>query len=101
MEELNKIMNTFDVLKRILRDKAICSKNAITIIDPPFEIEILRMEEMIIFKLGEEEVAVISRDSFEVKEEFEEYVKGWLKALTSLSFKRYIVKRRDDDNSGR
>jgi len=100
-EELSKIIRLFDVLKRLLRDKAICSENAITIIDPPFEIDILRMEEMVVFRLGDEEIAVVCRDGVEVREGYEDYVRGWLKALTSLGFKRYRIRKRDDDNSGR
>ncbi len=89
-----KIINLFDVLKKILDDKAICQDDTITIFDPPFEIRIMRKEEMLTFNFEGEDVAILSKSQCWIKEGFEDIVEDWIVALTSLGFKRFILKNR-------
>ena len=93
-DEVKKIIRLFDILKKILDDKAICDDNRIVIFDPPFEIQILRNEELIVFSCEEDDIAILSEDDIWIKDGFEEYVKDWMIALTSLGFKRFILKDR-------
>ncbi len=89
-----KVIRSFDMLKRLLRERAELRDDEMIIFDPPFTIRILKNEEIIIFYLDDEEIAVIGKDECFLKEkEFEGVVREWLSALTSLSFKRYIPKR--------
>ncbi len=92
-ERVAKIIDSFDVLKIILDDKAICYDDRIVIFDPPFEIRILKGEEIIIFSFGDEDVAILSESKCWIKEGFEDIVEEWVTALTSLGFKRYILKK--------
>jgi 16S rRNA G966 N2-methylase RsmD len=89
-----KILESFEILKKILNDKAICEDDRIVIFDPPFTIQILKREEMIIFQLEDRDVAILTKDRVEVDEEYKDYVEEWCLALTSLGFKRFILKGR-------
>jgi hypothetical protein len=94
-----KIMDCFDALKRMLKDRAVCSNDCILIFDLPFTIRILKQEEIIVFQLENEDVAVLSREGLKARdEEVELFVKEWCKALTSLGFKRYIIKKIPSNN---
>ena len=92
IEKVRKILDSFDSLKKILSESAICRENEIVIYDPPFTIKILKREEMIIFQLEDEEIAVLTKESVIVDKDYREYVDSWCLALTSLSFKRYLLK---------
>jgi hypothetical protein len=60
--EARKILDSFDILKKILSDKAICRDDEIIIFDPPFTIQILKKEEMIVFQFEDEDIAILTRD---------------------------------------
>ena len=91
----NKIISYFDILKKILSDRVICNENQMVIFDPPYTIRILKLEEMVVFQLGDEEVAVLSKKGLVAKDaETERFVEEWCTALTALGFKRYLMKRR-------
>ena len=92
IEKVRKILESFDFLKKILSDSAICRENEIIIYDPPFTIKILKREEMIIFQLEDEEIAVLTKERVIVDKDYRDYVDNWCLALTSLSFKRYLLK---------
>ncbi len=95
-ERVAKIINSFDILRKILDDKAICYDDRIIIFDPPFEIQIMRREEMIIFSREGDDVAVLSESSCWIKEGFEDIVENWVIALTSLGFKRFILRQKKE-----
>jgi len=92
-EQVARIINSFDILRKILDDKAVCYDDRIIIFDPPFEIRIMKREEMIIFSCEGEDVAILSESDCWIKEGFEDIVEDWVVALTSLGFKRYILKK--------
>ncbi len=91
---VKKIIDSFDVLKKILSDRAVVGEDEILIFDPPYEIRILKNEGIVVFNLGDEDIAVLSEDECRVKEGCEELVKEWILALSSLSFKRFVLKNR-------
>ncbi len=91
--EVSKIMDNFEELKKILRNWAIVRGNEIKIIDPPLIITISKLEKSITFEIGDKFVAILTDDCVRVEEGFEEVVEEWLIALTSLGFKRYLLKR--------
>ena len=92
IEKVRKILDSFDSLKKILSESAICRENEIVIYDPPFTIKILKREEMIIFQLGDEDIAVLTKENIRINKNYQDYVDSWCLALASLSFKRYLLK---------
>jgi len=93
-EEIRKILRSFDFLRKILSDSAICRENEIIIYDPPFTIKILKREEMIVFQLEDEDIAVLTKEKVMINKDYQDYVNSWCLALSSLGFKRYILKRK-------
>jgi len=93
-EEIRKILRSFDFLRKILSDSAICRENEIIIYDPPFTIKILKREEMIVFQLEDEDIAVLTKEKVIINKDYQDYVNSWCLALSSLGFKRYILKRK-------
>jgi len=91
--KLSKVMGQFEELKKVLRDWAIVKENEIKIIDPPLTITISKVERSITFEVNGECVAVLTEEHSDVKEGYREVVEEWLTALTSLGFKRYLLKR--------
>jgi len=93
--KVEDIIENFDLLKRFLRDRAICKENEIVIVDPPVTIRILKREEMMIFNCNGKDV-VLDREGIveAVEENVIDLIDEWCTALTSLGFKRYIPKRR-------
>ncbi len=87
-----KVFETFDVLRKVLDERALCEDDVITIFDPPYEIRIMRKEEVIVFSYFGEDVAVLSKKGCRITEGFEGIVEEWITALTSLGFKRFIPK---------
>ncbi len=92
-ERVRKVIESFDALKRLLKDKAVCYDDTLLIYDPPVEIKIMRKERLIVFSVRGKDFAVISEELSVVEEDYEEYVEEWLTALSSLGFKRYLPKR--------
>lgn len=92
IERVRKILESFDFLRKILNNSAICRENEIIIYDPPFTIKILRREEMIIFQLEDEEIAVLTKENVNINKDYQDYVDSWCLALASLGFKRYLLK---------
>ncbi|RLI71104.1 hypothetical protein DRO97_10190 [Archaeoglobales archaeon] len=91
------ILDSFEALKKILRDRAVCMEDSIIIFDQvlekPFTIKIMKKEEKILFFSEEEEIAILSPKTVVVEDEYKEIVEEWLDALTSLGFKRYIPRK--------
>ncbi|WP_456328115.1 hypothetical protein [Archaeoglobus sp.] len=86
------VIERFEELKKILRNWAIVRENEMEIIDPPFTITISKLERTITFKFEGRDVAVLTDDDCIVEKGFEGVVEEWLTALTSLGFKRYLLK---------
>lgn len=90
------ILDSFEILKKILKDRAVCMEDIIIIFDQvlekPFTIKIVKNERKIQFFSGDEEIAILSPKTVVVEDEYKEVVEEWLNALTSLGFKRYIPK---------
>ncbi len=94
-EVCSEIMNSFQLLKHTLKERAECHGNTITIFDPPYTIEILRNEEQIVLKAGEE-LAVLTKNGLSITSADDgdvEVLKDWCTALTALTFKRYIARK--------
>lgn len=90
-----KILGHFDVLRKMLKDRAICSDNHMVIFDPPFTVKILRHEGIIVFQLGDKDVAILSKNGLIAEDgEMEKFVEEWCTALSSLGFRRYLVKKK-------
>jgi len=91
---LGEILGSFDVVKKLLKDKAICEDDRIIIFDPPFTLHIIRNHASIHLYHYEEEIGRISlTDCSFCDTEAEEVMDSWLKALTSFGFRRYRIKR--------
>ncbi len=93
-QKVKKIIKLFDILKIILSNRALVGDDVILIHDPPYEVKILKKEEIIVFSLGEEDVAVLSEEECRIEEGHEEIVEEWVTALSSLGFKRFVLKNR-------
>jgi hypothetical protein len=89
---VGKILDSFEALKKILKNWAIVGEDEIKIIDPPFTIIISKVEESITFTFGGRDVAVLTRENVRIEDGFEGVVEEWCTALTSLGFKRYLLK---------
>ena len=95
-EKCTEILNSFELIKRIIKDRAVCLEDSIIIFDQvlekPLTIKISKKSRKIQFFSDDEEVAVITPNNSEIEEGYEGVVKEWLEALTSLGFRRYIPK---------
>ncbi len=89
---VERIIESFEALKKILKDWAIIDEKEIKIIDPPFIITISKPDESITFTFEGREVAVLTKDRIDIESGFEGVVEEWYTALTSLGFKRYLLK---------
>lgn len=91
-----EILNSFEILKKILKDRAVCMEESIIIFDQvlerPFTIKIEKNDRKIQFFSDDKEVAILSPKTVIIDDEYKEVVEEWLNALTSLGFKRYIPK---------
>jgi len=90
--KVSVVIERFEELKKILRNWAIVRENVVEIIDPPFTITISKLERSITFKFDGRDVAILTDDDCTVESGFEGVVEEWLTALTSLGFKRYLLK---------
>jgi len=92
----NKIFDSYDILKKMLSEKAICCKDCIEIFDPPYTIRIQKKDKTVYFQLDGRVVALLNKQGLQViSDDIGEFVDEWCTALTSLGFKRYSVKRRN------
>ncbi len=94
-ENLKKILNSFDVLKKLLKEKAICEDDRIIVFDPPFTIHILKRQGCMFLYHESEELGFVSLMGCKFSDrEAEVVMDTWLEALTSLGFRRYSIKKR-------
>ena len=95
-EYLKEIMDSFDVVRRLLKEKAICEDDRIIVFDPPFTLHILRNQSCIYLYHEEEELGFLSPHKNEFSDaEAQAVIDSWLKALTSFGFRRYRIKRKN------
>jgi hypothetical protein len=94
-QSLKAIMDSFETVKKMLKDKAICEEDKIIIFDPPFTLHILKRQECILLYHHDEEIGFLSAQRKEFHDsEAERVIDSWLKALSSSGFRRYRIKRR-------
>ncbi|RLI78070.1 hypothetical protein DRP07_11465 [Archaeoglobales archaeon] len=94
-EFLRRIIESFDLIKKLLKEKAICEEDKIVVFDPPFTLHILRNQGCIYLYHNDEELGYLSLENYNFCDaEAEVVMDSWLKTLTSFGFRRYIVKRR-------
>ncbi|MBO8181643.1 MAG: hypothetical protein H0Z28_02480 [Archaeoglobus sp.] len=94
-KHLKAIIDSFDVMKRLLKEKAVCGDNRIVVFDPPFTLHILKNQMCMHLFHEEEEIGFLSlhRNEF-CDAEAEAIMDSWLQALTSFGFRRYRIKRK-------
>jgi len=91
----SKIIDSFQLLKQTLKERAECREDVITIFDPPYTIEILRNKEQIVLRAGDE-LAILSKNglhAISASDDDIEVLRDWCIALTALTFRRYIAKK--------
>jgi hypothetical protein len=94
-ESLRAIMDSFETVKKMLKEKAICEEDKIIVFDPPFTLHILRRQECILLYHHNEEIGFLSAQKKEFHDsEAERVMDSWLEALCSSGFRRYRIKRR-------
>jgi hypothetical protein len=90
-----KILDSFESLKKILKEKAICENDRITIFDPPFKIQILKDLRVIQLCYDDDIIATASADDFNACDgEAELILDEWLRTLTSVGYKRFLIKKK-------
>jgi len=92
MEKLAaKVLENFDFLKKLLRDRAECGESEIAIHDEPITVIIKR--DRIDFYVGEAYHGSVGRDFCRLSDEIREEARLWLEGLAGMKFKRYTVRR--------
>ena len=92
MEKLAaKVLDNFDLLKKMLGSRAECGENEITIYDDPITIVVRR--ERIDFYVGEEFHGSVGRNFCNISETVREEARLWLEGLAGMKFKRYAVRK--------
>ncbi len=90
-----KALESFEALKKLLAGRGECEGDRVVIYDDPIVIEITPRE--IVFLIDDEVHGVISRDRFYLSDEVRFEAESWLRGLTSLKFKRYVLKSKKSD----
>lgn len=94
-ECLKEIIDSFDAVRKLLKEKAMCEEDRIVVFDPPFTLHILRNQSCIYLYHNGEELGFLSLHKNEFCDaEAQTVMDSWLKALTSFGFRRYRIKRR-------
>lgn len=92
MEKLAaKVLENFDFLKKLLRDRAECGESEITIYDDPLTIVVKR--DRIDFFINEEYHGSVGVGFNTLSDEIREEARLWLEGLAGMKFKRYAVRR--------
>ncbi|MCS7121739.1 MAG: hypothetical protein NZ895_03960 [Archaeoglobaceae archaeon] len=89
-EDVKKILENFENLKRLLSSRALCEEDRIVICDEPLKIIIRR--DRIDFYVYDEYHGFVSSSTKKMSKEVEKEAKLWLKALSSLKFRRFSVR---------
>jgi len=85
------VLDSFDSLKRLLRERAECYENEIVILDEPLRIVIRR--DKIDFFINDEYHGSVGRNFNSLSEEVREEARMWLEGLAMLKFKKFSVKK--------
>ncbi len=92
MEKLAaKVLENFDSLKKLLKDRAECGESKITIYDDPITIVVRR--DRIDFYVNDDYHGSVGREFCSLSDEILEEARLWLEGLTGMKFKRYMVRR--------
>ena len=95
-EYLREIIDSFDVVRKLLKEKAVCEDDRIVVFDPPFTLHILRNQSCIYLYHEGEELGFLSLYKNEFCDaEAQAVMDSWLKALTSFEFRRYRIKKKN------
>ncbi len=87
----SKILDSFDSLKKLLSERALCSNSEIVIYDEPLQIVIKR--DRIEFFVFDELKGFVTRNTVNLSDDIAEEVKMWLEGLSFLKFRRFTIKR--------
>ncbi len=92
MEKLAaKVLENFDFLKKLLRDRAECGESEITIYDDPITVVVKR--DRIDFYIDDTYHGSVGRDFCSLSDEVWEEARLWLEGLAGMKFKRYTVRK--------
>ncbi len=87
-----KICVSFDALKEVLKDRGEIVGESIIIYDPPLKIIIERKR--ICFEMDEEMIAILDNNGILIFDDIaRDEIEMWCKALSSLGFKRFRMRR--------
>lgn len=86
-----KVLDSFDLLRKLLAERAECSGDEIIVYDEPLQVVIRR--DRIDFFVGGEYHGMVGRDHISLSDEVAEEARMWLQGLAMLKFKRFSVRR--------
>ncbi|AGK61935.1 hypothetical protein Asulf_01969 [Archaeoglobus sulfaticallidus PM70-1] len=93
-EMLKKIMDSFEHIKKALREKSVCEGRKVIIFDPPYTLHLMK-DEYIALYYENEELACLTYERFSFCDDVAcQIMDSWLKTLTSFGFKRFLLRRR-------
>ncbi|MET1124253.1 MAG: hypothetical protein ABWW66_03180 [Archaeoglobaceae archaeon] len=81
------VLRNFDALKRLLAERAICNEDEIVIFDDPLKVVVKR--DRIEFYIDDEFRGFVNEGVSRLDEEVAREAELWLRAMSSLKFKRY------------
>ncbi len=87
----SKILDSFDSLKKLLSERALCSDSEIVIYDEPMRIVIKR--DRIEFYVFDELKGFITKNTVNISDDIIEEARMWLEGLSFLKFRRFTIKR--------
>jgi len=87
----SRILDSFDLLKKLLVERGECDENEITIYDDPLKVVVKR--DRIDFYIGEVHHGSVGRNFVRLSDEVLEEAKMWLQGLALLKFKRFSMRR--------
>lgn len=88
--DARKVLENFEKLKKILSSRAVCEEDSIVIYDGPLKIVIRR--DRVDFYVYDEYHGFVSKSEKNLSDLVEKEAELWLKALSSLKFKRFSVR---------
>lgn len=95
-----KIFDSYDILRKMLSKNTICCESYIEIFDPPYTVKLIKEERKITFSENGKKIAILDNSGLKIhtkpKKEIIKIVDEWCIALTSLGFKRYSLKTKQN-----
>lgn len=87
----SRVLDSFELLKKLLVERGECDENEITIYDDPLKVVVKR--DRIDFYIGGVHHGSVGRNFVRLSDEVLEEAKMWLQGLALLRFKRFSVRR--------